>query len=238
MQERLSSRGHPVPVAHRCIAHGSPHVKFTVIPVTPYQQNCSLIWCEDTGMGALVDPGGETPRLLQEARRQGVVLEKILLTHGHLDHVGGALELAREMGLPIIGPQAEDAFLLENLPAQAEMFGFPPAQAFVPDQWLQQGDRVSLGHVRLDVIHCPGHTPGHVVFLNNEARLAFVGDVLFKGSIGRTDFPRGDHAALLHSIRSRLFPLGDDVRFIPGHGPMSTFGHERLTNPFVGDLAY
>lgn len=212
-------------------------MKFSIVPVTPYQQNCSLIWCDATGKAALVDPGGDVERLLREVERQGVTLEKILLTHGHLDHVGGALELSNSMNLPILGPQDEDAFWLESLSAQAQMFGFPPTQAFVPDQWLHHGEQVSIGEFTLDVIHCPGHTPGHIVFINLDARIAFVGDVLFKGSIGRTDFPRGNHADLIQGIREKLFPLGDDIRFIPGHGPMSTFGHERLTNPFVGDQA-
>jgi glyoxylase-like metal-dependent hydrolase (beta-lactamase superfamily II) len=212
-------------------------MKFTVIPVTPYQQNCSLIWCEATGNAALVDPGGDIDLLMREVDRKGVRLEKLLLTHGHVDHVGGALELSTALGLPILGPQKDDAFLLENLPAQAEMFGFPDTQAFAPTQWLQDGDQVSVGNCILDVIHCPGHTPGHVVLLNRAARIAFVGDVLFKGSIGRSDFVRGNHRALVSSIREKLFPLGDDIRFIPGHGPMSTFGQERLTNPFVGDQA-
>jgi glyoxylase-like metal-dependent hydrolase (beta-lactamase superfamily II) len=212
-----------------------PTVKFTIIPVTPYQQNCSLIWCDATGKAALVDPGGDVERLLREVEHHGVALEKILLTHGHLDHVGGALELSRTLNLPILGPQKDDAFLLESLPAQAQMFGFPNTQAFVPAQWLQHGEQVPVGELILDVIHCPGHTPGHVVFVDKTERIAFVGDVLFKGSIGRTDFPRGNHADLIQGIREKLFPLGDDIRFIPGHGPMSTFGHERLTNPFVGE---
>lgn len=210
-------------------------MKITVIPVTPYQQNCTLLSCEATGKAALVDPGGDIELLIEEVRRQDVCLEKILLTHGHIDHVGGAMDLATEIGLPIFGPQQEDAFLLESLPAQAQMFGFPSVQAFTPTHWLQEGDQVSVGKITLEVIHCPGHTPGHVVFFSKEERLALVGDVLFNGSIGRTDFPRGNHKALVHSIREKLFPLGDDVRFIPGHGPMSTFGHERHTNPFVGD---
>jgi hydroxyacylglutathione hydrolase len=210
-------------------------VKFSIIPVTPYQQNCSLVWCEVSGKAALVDPGGDVERLLQEVSRQGVILEKLLLTHGHVDHVGGALELSERFHLPILGPHQDDLFWLENLPIQAEMFGFPPTQTFIPDQWLRDGDSLNVGELTLDVIHCPGHTPGHVVFIDAAARLALVGDVLFLGSIGRTDFPRGNHAALVQGIRERLFPLGDDMRFIPGHGPMSTFGHERLTNPYVSD---
>ena len=208
-------------------------MEFTILPVTPYQQNCSLLW-DAAGRAALIDPGGEAPRLLAEVARRDLKLQSILLTHGHLDHVGAALELRAALGIPIIGPQREEQFWLDSLPQQAELFGFPPAQAFTPDQWLADGDRVEVGSVRLDVLHCPGHTPGHVVFYQPEARLAFVGDVLFKGSIGRTDFPRGDHAALLAAIRTKLFPLGDDVRFVPGHGAMSTFGHERRENPFVG----
>ena len=208
-------------------------MEFTILPVTPYQQNCSLLW-DAAGRAALIDPGGEAPRLLAEVARRDLKLQSILLTHGHLDHVGAALELRAALGIPIIGPQREEQFWLDSLPQQAELFGFPPAQAFTPDQWLADGDRVEVGSVRLDVLHCPGHTPGHVVFYQPEARLAFVGDVLFKGSIGRTDFPRGDHAALLAAIRDKLFPLGDDVRFVPGHGAMSTFGHERRENPFVG----
>ncbi len=208
-------------------------MKFTILPVTPYQQNCSLVW-DEAGRAALIDPGGEAERLLAEVAQRGLTPEKILLTHGHLDHVGAAVELRDALGIPIIGPQREEQFWLDLLPQQAELFGFPPAAAFTPDRWLEDGDTVEAGSIRFEVLHCPGHTPGHVVFYQPEARLAFVGDVLFKGSIGRTDFPRGDHAALLAAIRGKLFPLGDDVRFVPGHGAMSTFGHERRENPFVG----
>jgi hydroxyacylglutathione hydrolase len=211
-------------------------MEFTILPVTPYQQNCSLVWDTDN-RAALIDPGGEAERLLAEVAARGLTLEMILLTHGHLDHVGAAAELRDALGIPIIGPQREDRFWLDALPQQAEMFGFPPLLAFSPDQWLEDGDTVEVGSIRFEVLHCPGHTPGHVVFYQTEARLAFVGDVLFKGSIGRSDFPRGDHAALIRSIREKLFPLGDDVRFVPGHGAMSTFGHERRDNPFVGEGA-
>jgi glyoxylase-like metal-dependent hydrolase (beta-lactamase superfamily II) len=211
-------------------------MEFTILPVTPYQQNCSLVWDTDN-RAALIDPGGEAGRLLAEVAARGLTLEKILLTHGHLDHVGAAAELRDALGIPIIGPQREDRFWLDALPQQAEMFGFPPLAAFAPDQWLEDGDAVEVGSIRFDVLHCPGHTPGHVVFYQPEGRLAFVGDVLFKGSIGRSDFPRGDHAALIRAIREKLFPLGDDVRFVPGHGAMSTFGHERRDNPFVGEGA-
>jgi glyoxylase-like metal-dependent hydrolase (beta-lactamase superfamily II) len=212
-------------------------MKFAILPVTPYQQNCSLIWCETTLRAALVDPGGDVEALLAAVKKSGVTLEKLLLTHGHLDHVGGALELSRRLDLPIVGPHRDDAFLLDNLPAQAEMFGFPPATSFLPSQWLKEGDSVSVGNLALRVIHCPGHTPGHVVLYEPKSRHAFVGDVLFKGSIGRTDFPRGNYDDLIASIRDKLFPLGDDVAFVPGHGPMSTFGFERRHNPFVGEGA-
>jgi glyoxylase-like metal-dependent hydrolase (beta-lactamase superfamily II) len=209
-------------------------MQFTIIPVTPYQQNCSLVW-DDNGRAALVDPGGEAPRLVAEIARRGLVPEKILLTHGHLDHVGAAAELRERYGIPVEGPHQAEKFWLDLLPQQAELFGFPPAEPLAPDRWLDDGDTVVVGAQRFAVLHCPGHTPGHVVFFAPGARLAFVGDVLFKGSIGRTDFPRGDHAALLRSIREKLWPLGDDVRFVPGHGAMSTFGHERRENPFVAD---
>ncbi|MBT9569367.1 MAG: MBL fold metallo-hydrolase [Thiobacillus sp.] len=208
-------------------------MEFTILPVTPYQQNCSLVWDTDS-RAALIDPGGEVERLLAEVAQRGLQLEKILLTHGHLDHVGAATELRDALGIPIIGPHHDELFWLDLLPHQAELFNFPPAVAFTPDQWLDDGDTVEVGSLRFDVLHCPGHTPGHVVFYQPDARIAFVGDVLFKGSIGRTDFPRGDHAALLNAIRTKLFPLGDDVRFVPGHGAMSTLGHERRENPFVG----
>jgi len=208
-------------------------MEFIILPVTPYQQNCSLVW-DEAGRAALIDPGGEAQRLLAEVAQRGLTLQSILLTHGHLDHVGAAAELRDALGIPIIGPQREEQFWLDLLPQQAELFGFPPTPAFTPDQWLEDGDAVEVGTIRFEVLHCPGHTPGHVVFYQPDARLAFVGDVLFKGSIGRTDFPRGDHAALLAAIREKLFPLGDDVRFVPGHGAMSTFGRERIENPFVG----
>ena len=208
-------------------------MEFTILPVTPYQQNCSLVW-DEHGRAALIDPGGEAERLLAEVAARGLALEKILLTHGHLDHVGAAVELRDALGIPIVGPQRKEQFWLDLLPQQAELFGFPPTVAFTPDLWLEDGDAVEVGAIRFAVLHCPGHTPGHVVFYQPEAQLAFVGDVLFKGSIGRTDFPRGDHAALLAAIRGKLFPLGDAVRFVPGHGAMSSFGHERRENPFVG----
>lgn len=210
---------------------------FSIIPVTPYQQNCSLIWCETTKRGALIDPGGDIERLLAAVERHGVTLEKLLLTHGHLDHVGGAAQLSLRLNLPIVGPHRDDAFLLDSLPQQSAMFGFPHTEPFQPNQWLEDGERVALGDETLEVIHCPGHTPGHVVFFHRADRIAFVGDVLFKGSIGRTDLARGNYDSLIDSIRNKLWPLGDDVEFISGHGPMSTFGEERRSNPFVGDHA-
>ena len=212
-------------------------MKHIIVPVTPYQQNCSLIWCENTGQAALIDPGGDVEILLRAMDREGVSLDKILLTHGHIDHVGGAGAISSLTGIPVLGPQIEDAFLFEGLSSQAQMFGFPPIAPFQPSQWLLDGDRVRVGDLMLDVLHCPGHTPGHVVFFSNPDRLAFVGDVLFQGSIGRTDFPRGNHRDLIQAIRGKLFPLGDEVRFVPGHGPMSSFGQERKTNPFVGDYS-
>lgn len=208
-----------------------------IVPVTPFQQNCSLIWCTQSGKGALVDPGGDTERLIAAVSAQQVVIEKILLTHGHIDHAGGAARLARHFQVPIEGPHAEDAFLLDSLAEQGSRFGFAAAENCRPDRWLVDEDTVELGQLRLSVRHCPGHTPGHVVFHMPEAMLALVGDVLFRGSIGRTDFPRGDFNTLIASITERLWPLGDDTNFVPGHGPMSTFGWERKTNPFVSDLA-
>ncbi len=210
-------------------------MKACVVPVTPFAQNCSVLWCPETMKGAVVDPGGDLERVLGAAQKQGVTLEKILVTHGHVDHVGAVAELAERLSLPIEGPQADDAFWIEGLPEAAAQFGFPEARAFEPGRWLEGGDEVGFGEVTLQVRHCPGHTPGHVVFFHEETRLAVVGDVLFQGSIGRTDFPRGDHATLIRSIREQLWPRGDDVTFIPGHGPTSTFGHERRSNPFVGD---
>ena len=210
-------------------------MRYRILPVTPFEQNCSLIWCEATGRAALIDPGGDADHLLAAAAAEGVTLERLLLTHGHLDHVGAALELSERLGLPIEGPHAADAFWLQQLPEQAALFGFPPARAFEPHRWLADGDRVRVGEQELEVIHCPGHTPGHVVYFDRADRLAFVGDVLFRGSVGRTDFALGDSRALRASIRNRLFPLGDDVTFVPGHGPMSSFGEERRHNPYVGD---
>ena len=210
-------------------------IKYEIIPVTPFAQNCSLLWCDETRRGAVVDPGGDVPRILAAVERNGVELEKILVTHGHIDHAGAVAELADRLSLPIEGPQREDQFWIDGMPQQSRMFGFPVVRAFTPDRWLDNGDRVTFGKVELEVLHCPGHTPGHVVFFNAAGRLAIVGDVLFQGSIGRTDFPKGDYAALLASIRERLWPLGDDVAFIAGHGPMSTLGEERRSNPFCSD---
>lgn len=206
-----------------------------ILPVTPFQQNCSLLWDADSMKGALVDAGGEPERLLDAVKARGVTLEKLLVTHGHLDHCGAVATLARRLNLPIEGPHRDDDFWIELLPQLTQQYGFPPSERFVPQRWLEDGDTVQVGGLHFDVIHCPGHTPGHVVFYHAPAQLAFVGDVLFQGSIGRTDFPRGNHADLIASIRRKLFPLGSEVRFVPGHGPMSTFGQERRDNPYVAD---
>jgi len=210
-------------------------MKVTLIPVTPFQQNCSLLVCPSTGRAAVVDPGGDLELIEAEVARQNVQVEKVLLTHGHVDHCAGAKALAAHYGVPIEGPHEDERFWLDALPEQSKRFGFQAADAFEPDRWLTNGDTVHFGDEELEVYHCPGHTPGHVVFFSREHRLALVGDVLFAGSIGRTDFPRGNHADLIRSIRARLWPLGDDVTFVPGHGPTSTFGQERRTNPYVAD---
>lgn len=210
-------------------------IHYQIIPVTSFEQNCTLLWCEETMRAAVVDPGGDIPRILSAVKANGVTLEKILVTHGHLDHAGAVADLAEQLSLPIEGPQREDQFWIDGMSQQSKMYGFPNVRVFTPDRWLEQGDRVAVGNLTLDVLHCPGHTPGHVVYFNEPGRLAIVGDVLFRGSIGRTDFPKGDFDALISSIRNRLWPLGDDVAFISGHGPMSTFGAERRSNPFCGD---
>ncbi|GAB2888493.1 MBL fold metallo-hydrolase [Microbulbifer echini] len=213
-------------------------LQYYSIPVTPFQQNCTLLWCEDSKRAAVVDPGGDLDKILAAVEERGLKLEKILLTHGHLDHVGGTAALSKQLQLPIEGPHKGDDFWIEQLPMQAQMFGFPSVEVFTPDRWLEQGDTVSVGDQTLEVHHCPGHTPGHVIFFHRPSKLALVGDVLFAGSIGRTDFPQGDHDTLIHSITERLWPLGDEVQFVPGHGPMSTFGQERQTNPFVADKRF
>ena len=210
-------------------------MKVAIIPVTPFQQNCSLLVCKQTNKAAVVDPGGDLELIRDAVKEWGVELEKILLTHGHIDHCGGTAELAQELGLPVEGPHIDDRFLIDDLPQQSQRFGFPQLQGFTPTRWLAGGDSVRFGNVELEVRHCPGHTPGHVIFFSPGHRLALVGDVLFAGSIGRTDLPRGDHDTLIRSIREQLWPLGEDVMFIPGHGPASTFGEERASNPFVGD---
>ena len=207
---------------------------YRTIPVTPFQQNASILWCDRTREAAVVDPGGELPRLLAAVAALGVELRQILLTHAHIDHAGGAGQLAREQGLPIVGPHRGDAFWIDALAQQSAMFGFTRAETFVPTRWLEDGDTVQVGQVVLNVRHCPGHTPGHVVFHDPESKRAFVGDVLFAGSIGRTDLPGGDYDELIASIRERLWPMGDDTVFIPGHGPESSFGRERRSNPYVG----
>ena len=210
-------------------------MKLQIIPVTPFMQNCSVLICEETGKAAIVDPGGEIERIIGYLEQEQTDPEKILVTHAHIDHAGGVAALAERLGIPIEGPHVDDQFWIDLLPQQGREFGFENARTFVPDRWLQQGDSVQFGNIVMSVQHCPGHTPGHIVFYQPDYHLALVGDVLFRGSIGRTDFPRGDYNTLIRSIRERLWPLGDDVRFVPGHGPTSTFGYERQSNPFVAD---
>jgi len=208
-------------------------MKIRIIPVTAYEQNCSLLTCEQSGRAALVDPGGDPERILKVVGQAGVRLEKILLTHGHFDHAGAAAAMARDLSLPVEGPHKDDKFLLDTLPQWCRQLGFPPCDVVEPDLWLEQGDTVTVGEQVLDVLHCPGHTPGHLVFFHRPSQFAVVGDVIFQGSIGRTDFPRGNHAQLLNSIRQRVWPLGDEITLYPGHGPSTTVGEERAHNPFL-----
>ncbi|MGE5387081.1 MAG: MBL fold metallo-hydrolase [Betaproteobacteria bacterium] len=209
-------------------------MRYAVVPVTPFQQNCTVFWCEKTRQAVVIDPGGDLDQILQVVKKENLDLVKVLVTHGHIDHAGAAAELAERFNLPIEGPHEEDRFWIEGMPQQSKMFGFPGVRSFEPTRWLKEGDQVTFGEVTLDVFHCPGHTPGHVVFYHAPSKLAQVGDVIFQGSIGRTDFPKGDYDTLIRSIREKLFTLDDDVEFIPGHGPMSTIGQERRYNPFCG----
>ena len=214
-----------------------PAIRALVAPVTPLQQNCTIVWCSKTLKAAVIDPGGEVDRLLRAIDDQGLTLEKIWITHGHMDHAGGAAELKDATGVPIEGPHPADQFWIDRIAESGQRYGMPEARSFTPDRWLGDGDVVTLGETQFEVIHCPGHTPGHVIFFHRQARFAQVGDVLFQGSVGRSDFPMGDPNQLIASIIGKLWPLGDDVRFVPGHGPMSSFGVERQFNPFVSDEA-
>ena len=212
-------------------------MKYQIIPVTPFQQNCSLIFCEQTKQAAVIDPGGDIELIVDAIKARQVIVQYILLTHGHLDHVGATQQLAQRLHVPVWGPHEDDRFWLDMLDQQSQAFGFAPANPFVPDRWLADGEILQLGEQSLQVIHCPGHTPGHLVFFCRSAGLAWVGDVLFKNSIGRTDFPKGDHQTLLDSIHNKLWPLGPEIKFIPGHGPESSFGTEMRNNPYVGQHA-
>ncbi|MCK5549761.1 MAG: MBL fold metallo-hydrolase [Hyphomicrobiaceae bacterium] len=207
-------------------------LKAAILPVTPFQQNCTLLWDPTTLIGAVIDPGGDLDHIEKAISEIGMKVEKILLTHGHIDHAAGAAELKERLGVPIEGPHEADRPLLDALEAQGQAYGLP-ARTVTPDRWLDEGDTVTVGGHSFDVLHCPGHSPGSVVLVNRKQRFAIVGDVIFQGSIGRTDFPYGDHAALINAIRTKLLPLGDEFAFICGHGPTSTIGQERRTNPFI-----
>lgn len=216
------------------MSEASP-ISAAIIPVTPFQQNCTMIWSNETKEGVFVDPGGEADELIKAAEENGVKIKEIWLTHGHLDHAGAATEVARKLGIKIIGPHKDDKWLLDSIPESWAKYGYNMGEACSPDVWLNDGDVVEFAGIKFDVVHCPGHTPGHVAFINKDLQLAFVGDLLFAGSIGRTDFPKGNHQDLINSITKKLWPYGNDIRFIPGHGPMSSFGQERLSNPYVAD---
>ena len=213
-----------------------PPVRAMIAPVTPLQQNCTIVWCTKTKRAAVIDPGGEAPRLLAGLAQQGLTLEKVWITHGHMDHAGATAAVKEATGAPIEGPHEDDRFWIDRIEESGKRYGMADARTFEPDRWLMDGDTVTLGETTWEVFHTPGHTPGHVVFFHRPSRFAQVGDVLFKGSVGRTDFPRGNHQQLMDSITGKLWPLGDDVSFVPGHGPMSTFGAERRTNPYVADV--
>ena len=207
-----------------------------LIPVTPFAQNCSLLWDKDTMKGVFVDPGGEAEKLLSAAEELGVDIVEIWLTHGHLDHAGGAEDIRAKLGIPVTGPHKDDQFWMDDIEIHWANYGHAGmGKNIIPDRYLQDGDTLTLGDSKFTVVHTPGHTPGHVVIYNQDMQIAFVGDVLFRGSIGRTDFPKGNHQDLLDSITKKLWPLGNDMRFVPGHGPMSTFGQERQDNAFVAD---
>jgi glyoxylase-like metal-dependent hydrolase (beta-lactamase superfamily II) len=210
-----------------------PAFRAAIIPVTPFQQNCALLWCEATKRAAVIDPGGDLPRIRDAIAKAGVTVERILLTHGHIDHAGGAAELKEALGVPVEGPHRADAPLLARLAESGHSFGILDARAVTPDRWLEEGDTVTVGEIAFSVLHCPGHSPGSVVFVQAEERFALMGDVLFRGSVGRTDLPGGDHATLIRSIKEKILPLGDDLAFLPGHGPVSTVGEERNSNPFL-----
>jgi len=204
-----------------------------IIPVTPFEQNCTLIWCTATMKAVVIDPGGDVPKIQAAIKQADVAVDKIWLTHGHIDHVGGAADLRDTLKVEIVGPHIADKFLLDNVVASGARFGITGVRDFAPDRWLEEGEQVSIGELTFDILHCPGHSPGSVVFFSKDMRFAHVGDVLFNGSVGRTDLPGGDHATLIKSIKEKLLPLGDDIGFICGHGPGSRFGQERLTNPFL-----
>jgi hydroxyacylglutathione hydrolase len=207
-------------------------LKAAIIPVTPFEQNCTLLWDSDTKVGAVADPGGDLDAIADAIRQVGMTVEKILLTHGHIDHAGGADELRAKLGVKIEGPHQADRILLDNLEKQGEAYGIP-ARNVTPDRWLVEGDTVTVAGHTFEILHCPGHSPGSVVFVNRAQKFMLAGDVIFQGSIGRTDFPYGDHDALIHAIKTKLLTLPDDYAFICGHGPASTIGHERRSNPFL-----
>jgi len=208
-------------------------LQYQIIPVTSFQQNCSLVWCDETNEAVFIDPGGDVELLIKAVKDNNVKLKAIWLTHGHLDHIGGTAKLKKIFDLPVIGPHKDDEFLINAIPQQIKMFGFSSVESFLPDKWLKESEELELGHEKFSVIYTPGHTPGHVVLKHEKQKLLWVGDVIFKHAIGRTDFPRGNHQQLIASIKNKLLSLNDDYHFIPGHGPESTIGEERLNNPFL-----